>query len=422
MSSNVPGIGASSARPPAEPSPLACHWALDPGIAFLNHGSFGACPRAVLDHQAALRADMEANPVRFLARELDERMARARGAVAAFVGAHPDDLAFVPNATHAIASVLRSVSLRPGDEVLVNDHEYNAAINAARFAAEQAGATLVSVAIPLPLSGPDEVEERILAAVTARTRLVIVSHVTSPTALIFPVERLVATLEPRGIAVLVDGAHAPGMLPLALDQVGASYYAGNLHKWCCAPKGAAFLWVRRDRQSGLRPLAISHGANDPRKVPSRFRLEFDWTGTADPTPYLSAPVALAVVGALHPDGWPGVMAANAALAQQARWTLGEQIGGDPLAPQSMLGAMAAVALSQPARLPSTQDADPLQALLWERFGIEVPVYTWPREGGPDAPRVRVVRVSAHLHNALDQYRALATALAETPPEVAPGAE
>ena len=282
---------------------------------FLNHGSFGACPGAVLEAQQALRAEMEANPVAFLGRGLEDRLAAAREAVGAFVGAEPDDLAFVPNATAGIATALGALDIRPGDELLATDHEYNAALNALRVAASGRGARVVLARIPLPVTGPDEVVERVLAAVTPRTRLALVSHVTSPTALVFPVERIVALLEARGVAVLVDGAHAPGMVPLALEKLGASWYVANLHKWCCAPKGAAFLHARRDRQAGTRPLAVSHAANDPRPVPSMFRRSFDWTGTLDPTPYLAAPIALAEVDGMLDGGWPAVMAANRALAR-----------------------------------------------------------------------------------------------------------
>ena len=394
-------------------SPLADRWALDPDVVFLNHGSFGACPRSVLDVQSALRAEMEANPVAFLARRLEDRLAEARAAIGAFVGADPDDLAFVPNATAGIATVLASVGIGPGDELLATDHEYNAALNALRVAAGDAGARVVVARIPLPVSGPDVVVERILAAVTPRTRLVLLSHVTSPTALVFPVERLVPLLEARGIAVLVDGAHAPGMIPLQLAALGSSWYVANLHKWCCAPKGAAFVHVRRDRQAKARPLAVSHAANDPRPVPSPFVRAFDWTGTLDPTPYLAAPVALAEVARMVDGGWPAVMARNRALALGAREILLGALGGPALAPAAMLGAMAAVELPTAAFGPppaSPVDDDPLQVALRERAGIEVPLVAWPRDPGPGERRWRLVRVSCHLHNELPDYVALADAL------------
>ena len=404
----------SEAGPPARRRALlADRWALDPDVVFLNHGSFGACPRTVLDAQQALRAEMEANPVAFLDRRLEDRLAAARVAIGAFVGADPDDLAFVPNATAGIATVLASVGIGPGDELVATDHEYNAALNALRAAAADAGARVVLARIPLPVAGPDAVVERILAAVTRRTRLVLLSHVTSPTALVFPVERLVPILEARGIGVLVDGAHAPGMIPLQLSALGASWYVANLHKWCCAPKGAAFVHVRRDRQAKVTPLAVSHAANDPRPTRSPFVRAFDWTGTLDPTPYLVAPTALAEVAGMLEGGWPVVMARNRALALGAREILVGALGGTPLAPAAMLGAMAAVELPTASFGPppvSPVDRDPIQAALLERAGIEVPLVGWPRDPAPGERRWRLVRVSCHLHNELPDYVALADAL------------
>ncbi len=393
-------------------APLAAAWALDPAVVFLNHGSFGACPRAVLEAQAVLRAELEANPVAFLERALEPRLEAARAALGAFLGVDPEDLAVVPNATHGVATVLRSTRFAPGDELLTTDHEYNAIVNMLRFAAARDGARVVVARIPLPVEGPDEVAERILAGAGPRTRLIVVSHVTSPTGLVLPVERIVAAAEGRGIPVLVDGAHGPGMLPLDLAALGASYYTGNLHKWVCAPKGSAFLHVRRDRQAAIHPLAISHGANDPRPGRGTFRKEFDWTGTADPTPFLVVPTALGTVGGLVDGGWPAVMARNRDLATGARSALEAVAGRPSLAPASMLGSLAAIGLPLDrgfaGRGPA--DHDPLKARLREEARIEVPVHAWPRDPAPGDRRHRILRISAHLYNDAAEYRYLAEAL------------
>lgn len=379
---------------------------LDPEITFLNHGSFGACPAEVLEHQSQLRRRMEAEPVRFMVRELEGLLDEARDVLARFVGATADDLAFVPNATTAVNLVLRGLHFAPGDELLTTSHDYNACRNVLEHVAWKSGARVVVVDVPLPVTNADEVVRRVLDAVTPRTRLALVDHVTSPSALVFPVERLVPELEQRGVMVLVDGAHAPGQVEVALDSLGASFSTGNLHKWVCAPKGSAFLHVRRDRQALVRPHVISHGANSPRTDRSRFRLEFDWLGTLDPTPWLSVPKALEVMERLG-GGWAAVREANHQLAVAGRRMLLSAIGGEPLAPESMLGAMASVALPSsapgPGALPGTNVLDPLQDRLFHEHRIEVPVFTL---GGR-----RLLRVCAQRYNALADYEKLARVLA-----------
>jgi isopenicillin-N epimerase len=405
-------------------SPFAPHWSLDPDVVFLNHGSFGACPTPVLEAQRAWRDRLESEPVRFMVDELEPALDEARARVAAFLGADPDDLAFVHNATSGVNTVLRSLRFAPDDEILGADHEYNACLNAARYVAERDGARLVVAPLPFPVRDPREIVERVLAAVTPRTRLAVLSQITSPTAVVMPVAELASELAARGVEVLVDGAHAPGMLPVdlrALETSGVAYWTGNLHKWVCAPKGAAVLWVRRDRQALVRPLTISHGANDPRTDRSRFRLEFDWMGTDDPTAWLSAPAAIDFVGGLLPGGWPEVMARNHALVLAGRDAVCHRLGVAPPVPDTMLGSMAAVLLPEGAGAAASAalsplDADPIQLALRERFRIQVPVLPWPTPWTPgfsaDMARRRLVRLSAQLYNDPAEDDVLADGLAE----------
>jgi len=382
-------------------------WILDPAIRFLNHGSFGACPRPVLDRQAELRERLERDPHRFLVHDAPRLLDASRERLAEFVGADPSDLVFVDNATTAINTVLASFDLQPGDEVLTTDHGYRACNNAAAEWAARRGARVVTARIPFPIDDPGQIEESLLAACSKRTRLAIVDHVTSPTALVLPIESIIRRLQGRGIRVVVDGAHAPGMLPLDLDALGAEYYTGNAHKWLCAPKGAAFLHVRCDMKQAMRPLVFSHGASLPDRDPGRFKAEFGWTGTNDPTAWICVAEAIAFGETQHPGGWRGRMGRNHRLALDARELLCKSLRVAAPCPESMVGSMAAVVLP-PDLVPAAvegDDPDPLQRLLRECYGLDVPVLAWPRY-----PR-RLVRVSAQLYNELDDYEVLAQALA-----------
>jgi isopenicillin-N epimerase len=390
---------------PLPESQWAALWPLDPAVTFLNHGSFGACPAEVLKTQSALRAELEAEPVRFLARELEGRLDAARAALGAFVGADPDDLAFVANATGGVNAVLRSLRLAAGDELLTTDHAYAACRNTLDYAADRSGARVVVATLPFPVTTPQAVVDAVLARVSSRTRVALVDHVTSPTGLVLPLARIVAELAARGVETLVDGAHAPGMVPLDLRALGAAYYSGNCHKWLCTPKGSAFLWVRRDRQADVHPLTISHGATGQRAGRTRFRLEFDWTGTQDPTAWLAVPRAIEYLGGLVEGGWPALMARNRALALEARRLLCAATGSVPACPEEMIGSLAAVILPDSVTTETGWRApDPLQARLFGAHGIEVPIMRWP------APPRRLIRVSCQLYNRAEQYARLAEAL------------
>jgi isopenicillin-N epimerase len=387
-------------------SEFARYWGLDPSIAFLNHGSFGACPIPVLEAQTEFRKRLERGPVQFMHRELEAMIDTSREETAQFVGADPEELTFVPNATTGVNTVLRSLTFEPGDELLITSHEYNACRNALDFVAARAGAKVVVVDVPFPLPSADVVVDAMLAGVTDRTRLALVDHITSLTGMVMPIGTIVRKLAERGVDTLVDGAHGPGMIPLDLSAIAPAYYTGNCHKWLCTPKGAAILYVRLDLQPGIRPLTISHGANSTRDDRTLFHLEFGWTGTDDPTAYLCVPESIRFLGSLLPGGWPELMERNRKLALDARALLCEAVGVDQPCPRDMIGTLASVPLGEGTYHFTTTALgfDDLDTVLREEYGFEVPVLACP-----DGP-ASIIRIAAQIYNSLEQYAALAETL------------
>ena len=379
---------------------------LEDGVLHLNHGSFGATPAVVLEAQQRVRSRMEANPTKyFLGGEYQRELDAARRTMAGFVGGDEAGMVFVNNATTGVNAVLRSLeaTLEPRDEIVVPDHEYNACRNAATVSAARAGARVVAAPVPFPLESSQQVVDAVLAAVTGRTRILLIDAVTSATGLVMPVSDLVAALEPD-VRVLVDAAHAPGMIDFDVSELGASYVTANCHKWMCSAKGAGFLWVRADRRDDLYHSVISHGYNGG--WPSsggRLHAQFDWTGTEDPSAWLTVPVALDAVEAMHPEGWPGVRRSIRELCLSGRRILINALGIDPPAPDDMIGSIASVPVP-PADHSGSEIFDPLMAALEQRHRIQVPVFIWP------APPNRLLRISAHLYNDESQYHRLAEAV------------
>ncbi len=386
---------------------LVQHWGLHPEVTFLNHGSFGAAPRVVLEAQRREQDAQERDPIHYLApeRSLYGKLDAVRDRLAAFLGCPSGDLAFVRNATDGVNAVLRSFPLEAGDRIVITSHGYNACNNAARYVAERAGAEVVVADIPFPLSDPAEASAAVAEACCDRTRLVLVDHVTSPTGLILPVEEIVQAARDRGIRTLVDAAHGPGMLPMDLGRVGADYTTGNLHKWLCGPKVSGFLHVRPELQDSVRPCVISHAANTPAPGRSRFIAEFDWTGTFDPSPLLAVPAAIDFLEGVLPGGLDAVRAHNRALVLEGRGILCEALGVRPPAPDAMIGSLVTLPLpASPSDAPPSGRVDPLQLALFERHRVEVPIVHWPAKGQ------RWVRISAQVYNDRGDYERLAAGL------------
>ncbi len=387
-------------------SPHKHLWQLDPSITFLNHGSFGACPIEILAKQTELRAQLESEPVHFMVQKLPDLWNPALEALASFIDGDVEGLAFVTNATTGVNAVLRSLEFEPGDELLCTNHEYNACRNILNYVAERSGAIVRVAQVPFPLNDPKEVVDAVMKEVGPKTKLTLLDHVTSATALVLPIEELVSRLKKAGSMVLVDGAHALGMLDISMGRIGADFYTSNAHKWLCTPKGAAFLWVAAEYREVIRPAVISHGANAPTAHRSRFRWEFDWQGTCDPTPWLCIPEALGFMARLFPGGWDELRTHNRNLVLAGREIILDAIQRKAPCPDSMIGSIATIPLgSGPSDLMEDHFATlPLQETLFAKYGIQVPLHHFPQ-----APNV-CLRISAQAHNCLDDYKKLASAL------------
>ncbi len=384
---------------PTPPLPLRPNlrdeFLLAPGLTFLNHGSFGAVPRVVFDAQHELRRRIEADPVEMIARRGPALLDAAKAVVGARFGMTPANFGFVTNATEGVNAVLRGLHLSPGDELLTTNHVYHAVRQTMRHAAARAGATCREVQLPLPIASAESITTAITAALTDRTRLLVVDHVTSPTGLVFPVAEIVAACRSAGVDVLVDGAHAPGMLPLDVEALNPTYYAANLHKWALAPKGTAILWVSPSHQAEVHPAVVSHALGDG------FPAEFAWQGTRDLSAWLTAPAGLAYLADL---GFDAVLAHNRALATWARDLLTARWHVPPIAPPALLGSLAAVPL--PGKLAALDPAAlaALQQRLHDEHQIEVPLVPWPTGN--------LLRVSAQVYNRPEEYDELANCFRE----------
>ena len=365
---------------------------IDPAVTFLNHGSFGACPVPVFETYQNWQRELERQPVEFLGRRSDTLLESARASIGTYINADPDDLIFVPNATIGINTVARSLKLEPGDEILATDHEYGAVDYTWQFICGNTGAKYIRHPIPLPVTTPEAFVESLWAQVTPRTKVIAISHITSPTALIFPVAEICRRARAAGILTVIDGAHVPGQIPLDLTSIDPDFYSGNFHKWLCAPKGAAFLYARREHHPMIVPLVISWGWLPDSTFVSRNQ----WQGTRDITAFLSVPAAIEFQ---RSHDWDTIRAGCHELARAARTQMAELTGLTPIAPDSpdWFAQMATIPLPP---------CDPVvvKQRLYDEFCVEIPLVTWN-----DQP---YIRASFQGYNSAADLETLVAALTQ----------
>ena len=370
---------------------------------FLNHGSFGSCPSSILARQQELQQKIEEDPVRFVTEDFEPLYHENKQALAEFLNSHPDDLVLVKNATQGVNTVLHSLTFNRGDELLTHSHVYGACLHALRYTAEKSGCNIVTADIPFPLNSPEEVKSAILSKVGPRTKFALIDHITSASGIIFPIREIVSELEAAGVEVLVDGAHAPGMVELDLEEIGASYYTGNCHKWICTPKGSAFLHVRKDKQNKISPLQISHHHDRNKGKACYWSDQFIWPGTDDFTAWCLIGDSLRFMGSLM-GSWDVLRKHNRDLCLEARKMIAGSTGVSLPAPEEMIGHLGTIPLRTKPEIPDSffNYTPGEKKRLLEEFGIQVPVFLtmW------DKPTLWV-RISAQAYNSPEQYRYLA---------------
>lgn len=368
---------------------------LDPEIVFLNHGSFGATPRPVFAVYQNWQRDLERQPVEFLGRRANGLLQHARAILAAYLNTATDNLVFATNATHGINIIARSLRLGPGDEVMASNHEYGALDRTWRYLAGKSGFKYINIPISLPVSSESEFVENFFSKVTPQTKVIFISHITSPTALIFPVQAICARAKSEGILTVIDGAHAPGQIPVNLDALGADFYSGNCHKWLCAPKGSAFLYAAPQVQHLVEPLIVSWGWESDHPSNSHFVDILEWTGTRDISAFLTVPEAIAFQEKYH---WTEVRSKCHQMAYGTQLKIRQLTGlmplnGDDPNSFSQMGA---------STLPASTDLDILKRRLYDEYHIEVPLIEW--EG------FKLIRYSFQAYNDEGDQQALLAAL------------
>jgi isopenicillin-N epimerase len=384
-------------------SPLSRHWQLDESMTFLNHGSFGATPVKVLEKQNELRNQAEAELVRFYIREMEDLWDNARLATAEFLGSKPYNLVFVKNTTMGVNTILHSLKFKEGDELLTTSQAYGACVNMLKWYCDRFKLNLIIADTPFPLKNEDEIVEAIAKKITPKTKFALIDHITSPTGIIFPVGKITRLLQSKNIEVLIDGAHAPGMIDLDLEKLNADYYVGNCHKWICSPKGSAVLWVREDHHHKIFPLQISHAYDKPVERKLLWAKSFFWPGTDDYSAYLCLPDAIRFMGEIFTGGWEELRKHNRDLTLKGRKLISEKLNIELPAPENMIGHLGTMIIGKTELPPNGFNViTPLQEALFSSYKIEVPVFVYPRHN----PQL-CLRIACQAYNDISQIEYLA---------------
>ena len=387
-------------------SDLAKYWQLDKNTVFLNHGSFGATPIEILNKQDIYRQKMEKDPVKFFERDYFDYWKKSIISLSEFINANPDGLVFIPNATSGVNTVLKNLDLKPGDQIIVTDHTYQACRNIVDFVTKKMDAETVVVEIPFNVRNEQEVVDLVLNSVCDRTVLALIDTVTSPTGMKMPFEKIIKKLDEENVDVLLDAAHGAGIINLDINKINAAYVTGNCHKWLCTPKGSAFLHIREDKKNNFRPLNISHGASFKGSAQEKFEFEFSWSGTYDPTPWMCIPDSIRHMRSMVDGGWDEIMKRNTELAVKGRNILCQELDIKAPFPDNMVSAIASIELPDKEIPPFSIQGDPLHNKLLDEYSIQVPIFPW------ELHDTRYIRISSQLYNHEDEYVYLAKALNE----------
>ena len=389
-------------------SEFSKYWSLDESVTFLNHGSFGACPVPILEKQIQYRKQLESEPLRFFMREYDELIDNSRNKLSSFVNCNPKDLVFVNNATAGVNTVLKSLDFKSGSEILFTNHIYPACRNTIIKIASEKNLKIKEIKFNLPIYNPADITDKVVRSVNKNTAIVLIDHISSMPGIKFPVEEIVSELNSKNVDVIIDGAHAPGMVPLDLKELNAPYYTGNCHKWICSPKTAALLYVREDKQKYIKPLVTSRLFGEVKTTLSEMQYNFSWHGTFDPTPILCVSDTLDFMSSLFKNGWKDIMKHNHELAITAGKKICSEFNIDYPYTDELIGCLFGIPFFEDKAFTrkelSLHNYSPLQNDLFHNYKIEVVVNYW------ETSLQRLLRISPQIYNDISQYDYLIYAL------------